>query len=152
MAENERPSGLAIINAIRAQRQSATVPERLDLQDTLVKSVQWKKNTLQQIANDPRADCDDSANREERRQADTLRRRDDEIDRLQKIVAQLEAENAKLGMLYQAEIDARRTEALDFQRAFDQFQQESDALISELDEDNQRLRTACKLSNSRSLL
>lgn len=152
MADNERPSGFAIINAVRAQRKTASMSDRSNLEDTLVKSIQWKKNTLQQIANDPRADCDDSVDREERRQADTLRRRDDEIDRLQKIVAHLEAENARLGMQCQTEIDARKTEALDFQRAFDQFQQESDALISELDEDNQRLRTACKTNNSRSLL
>jgi len=152
MAEHERPTGLAIINAIRAQRQSGSVPDRSDLQDTLVKSVQWKKNTLQQIANDPRADDNDSADRDERRQVDTLRRRDDEIDRLQQIVAHLEAENAKLDAMRQSEFDARKTEMLDFQQAFDQFQTESDLLLNELDEENQRLRTECKLNNSRSLL
>ena len=152
MAENERPTGLAIINAIRAQQQSRGLTDRTNLEDTLCKSALWKKNTLQQIANDPHASDTDSADPEERRQADTLRRRDDEIDRLQQIVAHLEAENARLDALRQTEFDARKTEALDFQQAFDQFQQESDALINELDEENQRLRTACKLNNPRSLL
>ena len=96
MAENERPTGLAIINAIRAQQQSRGLTDRTNLEDTLCKSALWKKNTLQQIANDPQADDNDSADREERRQVDTLRRRDDEIDRLRRIVAHLEAENARL--------------------------------------------------------
>lgn len=154
MAENERPSGLAIINAIRAQQQSRGLTDRSDLEDTLVKSVLWKKNTLQQIANDPRANDSDivSNEREERRQADTLRRRDDEIDRLAQIVAHLESENSRLAAQHQDEVDARRTEMLEFQQAFDQFQTESDLLLNELDEENQRLRTECKLNNSRSLL
>ena len=152
MADNERPTGLAIINAIRAERQSRELTDRSNLQETLVKSALWKKNTLQQIANDPHVDDTNGADPEERRQADTLRRRDDEIDRLRQVVAHLEAENARLDAERQSEFDARKTEALDFQRAFDQFQQESDALINELDEENQRLRDACKLNNKRSLL
>lgn len=49
MADKERPSGFAISNAIRAERQSNGMTDRSNLNDTLVKSPQWKKNVLQKI-------------------------------------------------------------------------------------------------------
>jgi hypothetical protein len=49
MADKERSSGFAISNAIRAERQSSGMTDRSNLNDTLVKSPQWKKNALQRI-------------------------------------------------------------------------------------------------------
>lgn len=152
MAENDRHSGYAIINAIRAQRQLGDATDRTHLEDTLVKSVQWKKNTLAQIANDANGNDDRHAESEERRQAEMLRRCDDESYLLRQTIARLEAENATLVAQHQSELDERRDEMLEFQQAFDQFQKESDLLINELDEEVQRLRNACKLTNRRSLL
>ena len=152
MAENERPSGLAIINAIRAEREANRASDRSNLNDTLVKSSLWKENTLQQVDATLTGENDDSASQAERRQAATLRRRDEEIERLQQTIVKLEAENARLTAEHQDELDSHRIELAEFQAAYDQFQQQSDQLMNELDEDNERLRLECKLNNKRSML
>lgn len=175
MAENKRPTGLAIMNAIRAERESNSAPDRSNLNDTLVKSAIWKENTLDKIDQSTQpirtrgahteeasalgtnqsvlcGENDDSAGQEERRQAATLRRRDDEIKRLHETIVELKAENDRLTAQHRDELDARKMELLDFQAAYDQFQQQSDQLMNELDEENGRLRLECKLNNKRSIL
>ncbi len=175
MADNERPSGFAIINAIRTQRQLRDAPERSDLNDTLVKSALWKEKTLQRIDESanaigthelppeevgvigtdqlgPSGDNDDTANPDDRRQSTTRRRRSEETERLRQTIIKLEVENGGLAARRQEELDAHKNELLEFQAAYDQFQQQSDLLINELDQENERLRTECKLTNRRSLL
>jgi hypothetical protein len=175
MAENERPTGLAIINAIRAERDSNEAPDRSNLNDTLVKSALWKENTLKEIDQAtqpirtrdlcpeeagargtnhsvPCGENDDSAGHDERKHAAILQRRDDEIKRLHETIVELEAENAQLIAQHRDELDARQKEMLEFQAAYDQFQEQSDLLMNELDQENERLRLECKLNNKRSIL
>lgn len=152
MSDNERPTGLAIINAIRAQRELRGTSDRTNLNDTLVKSARWKENTLGALASGPSGDNDDAANLEERRLSTTLRRSSEEIERLKKIIAKLKAENDRLAVQRQEELGAHETELSEFQAAYDQFQQQSDILINELDQENERLRLACKLNNRQSIL
>jgi len=153
MADKEQPTGLAIIKGMRGHKQSGDTKDLANLNDTLVKSVLWKKNTLQGIE-DARIDGqnDDAADPEERRQSVTLRRREDEIEQLQATIAQLQAENTILAAKHQEELGAHATELLAFQQAYDQFQQQSDLLLNELDQENRRLRHECKINNKRSLL
>jgi len=153
MADKEQPSGLAIIKGMRVHQQSDDATDLSKLNDTLVKSVLWKKNTLQRLE-DARieGDNDDAAGPEERRQAATLRRREDEIQHLQATIAQLQAEKDLLTAKHQEELGAQTNELMAFQQAYDQFQQQSDLLMNELDQENERLRKECKLNNKRSLL
>jgi len=135
MAEKERPSGIAIINAIRTQRQSGGATDRSNLGDTLVKSSQWKKNALQRI--EAKASV----------QSPTLKDHVDEIERLQQRITELEAENARLIAQRRNILEAQKIELLELQHAYDQFQQESDLLLTELDQENRRLRIEMPLIN-----
>jgi len=135
MAEKERPSGIAIINAIRTQRQSGGATDRSNLGDTLVKSSQWKKNALQRI--EAKASV----------QSPTLKDHVDEIERLQQRIAELEAENTRLIAQRRNILEAQKIELLELQHAYDQFQQESDLLLTELDQENRRLRIEMPLIN-----
>ena len=135
MAEKERPSGIAIINAIRTQQQSGGATDRSNLGDTLVKSSQWKKNALQRI--EAKASV----------QSPTLKDHVDEIERLQQRIAELEAENARLIAQRRNILEAQKIELLELQHANDQFQQESDLLLTELDQENRRLRIEMPLIN-----
>ncbi|MDH3577771.1 MAG: hypothetical protein OEO71_08135 [Gammaproteobacteria bacterium] len=175
MSEKERSSKFAMLKAISNQRHLSGEADRSNLNATLVKSSLWKKNTLQKIAQSaepitthdvrtegeialdtersvPLGENDDSASQEERRKSAILRRRTEEIERLRREIAKLNEENARLTELHQNKLDAHRNELLEFQRAFDEFQQQSDLLLTELDQDNERLRLECKVNNKRSLL
>ena len=153
MADKEQQSGLAMIKGMRMHPQADDATDLSKLNDTLVKSALWKRNTLQGIE-DARigGKNDDAADPEERRQAATLRRRADEIELLQQTITKLEDENATLTATHQEELGAHRNELLEFQHAYDQFQEQSDSLLNELDQENERLRDECKVNNNRSLL
>lgn len=189
MADEKKPPGFVISNAVRAQRQSADTPDRSRLGEILVKSPQWKKNLLQGVdargPGEPRFDAADPRKLKESllelierywpdlvdaansgswgdqqqvacagpaeiagtdnaaapQQAKTPAIQDEEKQRLRERVADLEAENAILGKQYADEVSARRRELRDLQIAFEQFQQESDALLSELEQQDDVLRT-----------
>ena len=167
MGEKDQSSESAISRAIRAERQSSSKADRSSLSDTFVKSPQWKKNALAKLESARCSDNDDSMLREasvqqalksiyetlarhveelkdtKRRlheQSETLRRRKAENERLQQKVARLEAEIASLTTKHQAQIDAQRVELLQFQEAYDQFEQQSDLVLNELDQQNECLR------------
>lgn len=126
MSEKEQSTGYAIGRAIRAERHSTGTIDRSNLNGSLVKSPRWITNTLQ--------------------------KRSDEIEGLRQAIVRLETENASLIAEHQRELDARRVELLEFQKAYDQFEQQSDQLLNELDQQNERLRTESRRHNSRSLL
>lgn len=136
MAEKERPSQFEMIDAIHAQRELG-VPDRSNLNDTLVKSALWKDNALRAI--------EDSSS------ASPLKR-SDEVERLRRVIAKLKTKYNDLAAKHREEVGAYKDQLAEFQAAYDQFQQQSDQLLNELDEDNQRLRNECKLNNPRSLL
>lgn len=175
MSEKERPSELAILKAISNQRHLSGETDRSNLNVTLVKSSIWKENALRKIAQSAKpitthdvrsegesslsrkrsaslGENDDSDDQEERRKSAILRRRGEEIERLRRKIAKLNEENARLTELHQDKLDSHRNELLEFQRAFDEFQQQSDLLLTELDQENERLRLECKVNNKRSML
>ena len=149
MAKEEKSSSNGINKAIDAERASQAAAERLRLSETLVKSPQWKKNTLQLIeALRAHNDDDEDGDPHERE----LKVRDEEIERLRETVLELQAEKAKLAQVHQEEIDTKTLELLDLQAAYEQFEQQSDVLLSELDQQNERLRAECRTQNRRSML
>lgn len=182
MAEKEYSSDSRIHKAISANRQSETRVDLTQLSDTLIKSPLWKHNTLRGIEDLQSSDNDNSAfpdtpvdpvddeserlrkalahrtkeNKATRRelleQSAVLEEHSGEIDRLRQIIARLEAEQALLAAAHQAELDATRAELADLQAAYEQFEQQSDILLSELDEQNERLRNECRLQNRFSVL
>lgn len=92
------------------------------------------------------------ATRRLRKQSATLRRRAAEIDRLRQAMMKLEAENARLSERHQSELEAKQAELSNLLAAYDQFEQESDTLLDELSQKNERLRAACKEQNKLSVL
>lgn len=80
------------------------------------------------------------ARRRLREQAATLQERDEQIERLRQTISQLKAENTSLTKRHQSELDGTRNQFFDLQAAYDQFQQQSDQLLTELDQENSRLR------------
>ena len=149
MAEKEKPSSTGINRAIDAERESQAAAERLRLSETLVKSPQWKKNTLQLIeALRAHNDDDFDGNSHERE----LRVRDEEIERLREKILELRAEKVRLAEAHREALDTKTLELLDLQAAYEQFEQQSDMLLSELDQQNERLRAECQMQNRRSVL
>lgn len=65
-----------------------------------------------------------------------VQQRDAEIRRLEERVAALEAENEDLSERLGSEVDSRSNELKLLRSAFSQFQEESDQLLSELDQEN----------------
>ena len=80
------------------------------------------------------------ARRSLREQAATLQERDEQIERLQQMISQLKAENTSLTTRHQSELNGTRNQFFDLQAAYDQFQKQSDQLLTELDQENARLR------------
>lgn len=146
---------------------------------TLVKSPQWVRNTLRALESARSGSNEEhgsgplivqsellgiraelkqrtaemkSVRQKLREQSATLRRRGSEIDRLRQTVIELEFANARLSEEHQAELEARRTELSELQSAYDQFEQQSDELLAELDNKNDLLRQECKRRNKLSLL
>lgn len=167
MAEKEHFLGTAISRAIQAERRSKVTTDRSSLCDTLVKSPQWKKNALQRIESAQPGENDATAPREAsvqqafkriretlarhlkalkdarrqlRKKTATLRRRNEENKQLRQTIVKLKAEIANLTTEQRAERDAQRVELLQLQKAYDQFEQQTDMVLNELDQQNERLR------------
>ena len=79
----------------------------------------------------------------------TLQERNKEIKRLQKKVAGLQEENLKLSACHKDDLDGERIRIVELQQAYDQFQQQADQLLSELEEENIRLRFGRRRDNDR---
>ncbi len=178
MAEKEQSSGTAIGRAIQAERRSTVTTDRSSLSDTLVKSPQWKKKALQRIESAQSGENSDTtpgeacvqqalkriretlarhlkelkdARRQLHEQSATLQRRNEENEQLRQTIVKLEAEIANLTTEHRAECDARRVELLQFQKAYDQFEQQTDLLLNELHQQNERLRVESRPRYRRSM-
>ena len=68
--------------------------------------------------------------------ARSVQQRDAEIRRLEERIAALETENKHLSERFRSEVDSRSNELHMLRNAFSQFQEESDQLLSELDQEN----------------
>jgi len=75
-----------------------------------------------------------------REQSATLQRRSEEKEQLRRTIAKLEAEIENLTTEHRADRDARRVELLQFQKAYDQFEQQTDRVLDELHQQNEQLR------------
>ena len=178
MTEKEQSLGTAISRAIQAERRSPVTTDRSSLSKTLVKSPRWKKNALQRIEsaqlgenNDttPREACVQQAfkrirdtlarhlkelkdaRRQLREKMATLHRRNEENKQLRQTIVKLEAEIANLTTEQRAERDAQRVELLQLQKAYDQFEQQTDMVLNELDQKNERLRVESRQRYRRSM-
>lgn len=178
MAEKEQSSGTAISRAIQAERRSTVTTDRSSLSDTLVKSPQWKKNALQRVESAQSGENGDTtlgeacvqqalkriretlarhlkelkdARRQLREQSATLQRRNEENEQLRQTIVKLEAEIANLTTEHRAERDARRVELSQFQKAYDQFEQQTDLVLNELHQQNERLRVESRQRYRRSM-
>jgi uncharacterized protein YPO0396 len=137
---------------------NARFPDRSRLEEVLVKSPMWKKQTLRDIeytralvANES-SDQDTQTQRLFFRLSAQLDERNDEIERLRQAVSKLQDEKSELDCAHRRELELQRAELEQLQEAYDQFEKESDSLISELSKQNQRLLDECRHRNVRSLL
>ncbi|MGI9236578.1 MAG: hypothetical protein ACR2QZ_04235 [Woeseiaceae bacterium] len=78
--------------------------------------------------------------RQLREQETTLQTRRDEIANLRQTIEELQAENSRLSEHHKSELEGREVQLFDLQGAYDQFQQQSDQLLSELERENAQLR------------
>ena len=112
----------------------------------LVKSPLWKKQTLRDIeltralSASESTDPDTQTARMFYRLSAQLDERNDEIERLQRAISKLEDEKSQLDSARQLETELHRAELRQLQDAYDQFEKESDSLLSELSQQNERLR------------
>ena len=158
MATPELPQGQTPSHTDESNLPSAHIPERSRLEETLVKSSIWKKQTLHDIghgrapATSEPADSDTRTARLLARLSEQLDERNEEIDRLRRAVAKLEDEKSELGRTHRQELEQRQTELEILQQAYDQFEMESDSLLAELSQQNEQLLVECRHYNVRSLL
>lgn len=137
---------------------NAQIPDRSRLEETLVKSPLWKKQTLRDIeytrslAASESSDPDTETARLFFRLSAQLDERNDEIERLRLAVSKLENEKFELDRTHQRELKLQRAELESLQDAYDQFEKESDCLLAELGRQNERLLDECRHQNVRSLL
>ena len=133
----------------------AHIPDRSRLEETLVKSSLWKKQTLRDIEMNRALAANESDDRDVQtarlffRLSAQLDERNDEIERLRRTVSKLENEKAQLGREHQRELDLQRAELERLQAAYNQFEQESDRLLSDLSEQNEELREECRRQKNR---
>ena len=133
-------------------------PDRSRLEETLVKSQLWTKQTLRDIelnralAASESSDRDTQTERMVFRLSVQLDERNDEIERLRRAISKLEDEKSQLDCVRQRELELHRDELKQLQDAYDQFEKESDSLLSELSQQNDRLRDECRHRNFRSVL
>jgi SMC interacting uncharacterized protein involved in chromosome segregation len=134
------------------------IPDRSRLEETLVKSSIWKQKTLRDIeysrelAASETKDRDTQRLRMIQRLSAQLDERNDEIERLRKNLSQLKNEKSKLGIAHKRQVALSQAELKRLQDAYDQFEKESDSLLSELTQQNERLLEECRHQNVRSLL
>jgi len=131
------------------------------LEKVLTKGSLWKKQTLRNVERTQELDRSEIKNREHDtdkmarmfvRLSAQLEKRDHEIERLRQAISSLENEKSQLDRSHQRELESHRAELERLQDAYGQFEKESDSLLSELDEQNERLLNECRYQNGRSLL
>lgn len=156
MEEKEQSSQTDISQVIRAERQAGSASDLSRLDKTLVKSPRWKMNTLRKAMDAQLTDRDTAADAQQTTNTheapSTTHDLNQEIERLRQAIRRLEAENAVLVARHERELEASRNELVDLQAAYDQFEEQSDLLLNELDRKYSRLLSEIKYQNPRSLL
>lgn len=156
MEEKEQSSQSDISSVIRAERLSGNGSDLSRLDKTLVKSPRWKQNALRKVMDTRDAGRDTQSESEQSATANgsqaTMHELNEELNRLRQAITRLEAENAVLKAQHELELEASRDELIDLQAAYDQFEEQSDQLLDELDQKYSRLLGQIKHQNPRSLL
>ena len=158
MANSDLPPEHSSGHSDDGSASSAGSRHRSRLEEALVKSSIWKKQTLRDIEKRRAEAARESSDRDAQtahllnRLSVQLVERNEEIERLRRAVTRLENEVSRLDHAHQRELDERRAELQQLQDAYDEFEKESDSLLSELSEQNERLRDECRDQNARSLL
>lgn len=158
MRNPDLPQGHSAGHSDETNSSRSGFADRSRLEQVLTKGSLWKKQTLQNIESNNARENSDSDDRESktahmlRRLSLQLEERNEEILRLRQTVSILENEKSKLDRTHQREIQLQRAELESLQNAYDQFERESDSLLSELGEQNERLLNECRYQNGRSLL
>jgi len=131
------------------------------LEKVLMKGSLWKKQTLRNVERTQELEGNEAKNREHDtdkmarmfvRLSAQLDERNNEIEQLRQAISSLENEKSQLDRSHQRELESHRAELERLQDAYGQFEKESDSLLSELGEQNERLLNECRYQNSRSLL
>lgn len=158
MTTRDFPQGHSPGHSDDGNGSAARFPDRSRIEETLVKSAIWKKQTLRKIADDRQLPASESQDRDARtasllaRLSAQLHERNDEVERLRRANTKLANEKSHLDRAHERELELRLAELESLQDAYDQFEKESDRLLSELDRRNERLRDECRRQNARSLL
>lgn len=158
MATPDFPQGHSPDHNDDGNGSAARLPDRSRLEETLVKSAIWKKRTLRKIEDDRLLSATESYDSDTRtarlltRLSAQLDERNDEVERLRRAVTKLENEKSHLDRAHERELKLRLAELENMQDAYDQFEKESDHLLSELGRQNERLLDECRHQNARSLL
>ena len=157
MATPDLPEGHSPDHSDEGNGSDKQTPDRSRLERILTKSVLWKKQTLRNIeakrsmAETDSSDVDDTTARLLHRLSAQLEERNDEIRRLQQAVSKLENEKSKLDRAQRRQVARHRKELERMQVAYDQFERESDMLLTELGQKNERLRNECRFQSLRPL-
>ena len=158
MATPDLPQGKSPDYSDDGNASNTEIPDRSRLEETLVKSPMWKKQTLRDIeftrtlAASEANDSDTQTARFIFRLSAQLDERNDEIERLRLAVSKLENEKTRQDREHRRQLELQRAELEQLQDAYDQFEKESDSLLSELGRQNERLLAECRHQNVRSLL
>ncbi len=153
MDNPEPPRALSPSRGEDGDATTAQVSSKSRLEKVLGKGSLWKKKALRNITRteEREHETDQFAYRLARLSIQ-LDERDDEIERLRQTISKLQIEKSNQDRAYQQEVELQRAELERLQVAYDQFEKESDGLLAELGEQNERLLAECRYQNSRSLL
>ncbi len=120
----------------------APQPDQPSLNDTMAESLRFRSTSLPGIDSLRPGANDDAALQEARMQ----------IQRLQQTLIEFEAEHARLVADYKGKLADKNVQLANLQTAYDEFERQSDLLMHELDQQNERLRAECRAANPRSVL
>ena len=158
MATSDTQQGQPPRQSANGASANAQIPDRSRLEETLVKSPMWKRQTMREIELNRQMAANESDNREQEtarlffRLSAQLDERNEEVDRLRKALSKLETQKSAMDKAHRRELERQQDELERLQRAYNQFEEESDSLLSELSQKNQRLLDHFRKSNFRSLL
>lgn len=158
MATPDFPQGHSAGHSDDGNGSNTRFPDRSRAEETLVKSAIWRKRTSRKIEEN-RAQSGIESNDSDALMARLLTRlsaqlheRNDEVERLRRAITRIENEKSHLGRAHERELEQHLADLENMQDAYDQFEKESDRLLSELGRQNERLRDECRHQNARSLL
>jgi hypothetical protein len=161
MANPDLPQGHSPGHCDASNGSDARYKDQSRLEKVLTKGSLWKKQTLRNVEGRQELKRNEAPNHDHDtdkmarmfiRLSAQLDQRNYEIEKLRLSISSLENQKSQFDKLRQRELELHRAELERLQNAYDQFEKESDSLISELGEQNERLLNECRDQNGRSLL